>query len=79
MSMGMSRERCFLCKNYAERIDISVLYLSLFLGPYPKTGCVPSENEINEVISATESEDSNGAVHLSRFLPHVTQLLAEHR
>lgn len=42
-------------------------------------GCVPSENEINEVISATEFEDSNGTIHLSRFLPHVTQLLAEHK
>ncbi|XP_055315984.1 dynein regulatory complex protein 8-like [Sitodiplosis mosellana] len=42
-------------------------------------GCVPSENEINEVISATELEDSNGTIHLSRFLPHVTQLLAEHK
>lgn len=42
-------------------------------------GCVPSEDEINEIISATEFEDSNGTIHLSRFLPHVTQLLAEHR
>lgn len=42
-------------------------------------GCVPSENEINEIITATEFEDSNGAIHLSRFLPHVTQLLAEHK
>lgn len=42
-------------------------------------GCVPSENEINEIISATEFEDSNGTIHLSRFLPHVTQLLAEHK
>lgn len=41
--------------------------------------CVPSENEINEIISATELEDSNGTIHLSRFLPHVTQLLAEHK
>lgn len=41
--------------------------------------CVPSENEINDVISATELEDSNGTIHLARFLPHVTQLLAEHK
>lgn len=41
--------------------------------------CVPSENEINDVISATELEDSNGTIHLTRFLPHVTQLLAEHK
>lgn len=42
-------------------------------------GCVPSENEINEIVSMTESEDSNGTVHLSRFLPLVSQLLAEHK
>lgn len=42
-------------------------------------GCVPSEDEINEIISATEFEDSNGTIHLQRFLPHVTQLLAEHK
>lgn len=43
------------------------------------TGCVPSENDINEIISATELEDSNGVIQLNRFLPHVTQLLAEHK
>lgn len=42
-------------------------------------GCVPSENEINEIISMTESEDSNGTVHLNRFLPLISQLLAEHK
>lgn len=42
-------------------------------------GCVPSEDEINEIISATESEDSSGTITLSKFLPHVTQLLAEHK
>lgn len=42
-------------------------------------GCVPTEDEINEIISATEYGDSNGTIHLSRFLPHVSQLLAEHK
>lgn len=42
-------------------------------------GCIPSENEINEIVSMTESEDSNGTVHLNRFLPLVSQLLAEHK
>ncbi|XP_035910164.1 dynein regulatory complex protein 8 isoform X2 [Anopheles stephensi] len=32
-------------------------------------GCVPTEADVNEVISATEFEDSNGTVHLSKFLP----------
>ncbi|XP_046810702.1 dynein regulatory complex protein 8 [Lucilia cuprina] len=42
-------------------------------------GCVPTEQEINEIITATETEDSSGEVHLTKFLPHVTQLLAEHK
>lgn len=42
-------------------------------------GCVPSEQEINDIISATEFEDSNGTVHLSKFMPHVAALLAEHK
>ncbi|KAM7343189.1 dynein regulatory complex protein 8-like isoform 1-T1 [Cochliomyia hominivorax] len=42
-------------------------------------GCVPTEQEINEIITATETEDSSGEVHLTRFLPHVSQLLAEHK
>lgn len=42
-------------------------------------GCVPTEQEINEIITATEAEDSSGEVHLTKFLPHVTQLLSEHK
>ncbi|XP_065077194.1 dynein regulatory complex protein 8 [Ochlerotatus camptorhynchus] len=42
-------------------------------------GCVPTEADVNEVISATEFEDSNGTVHLSKFLPFVSQLIAEHK
>ncbi|CAD7087918.1 unnamed protein product [Hermetia illucens] len=42
-------------------------------------GCVPTEDEINEIISATEFEDSNGTIHLSKFLPHVCQLLLERK
>uniref|UniRef100_A0A182V125 EF-hand domain-containing protein n=1 Tax=Anopheles merus TaxID=30066 RepID=A0A182V125_ANOME len=42
-------------------------------------GCVPTEADVNEVISATEFEDSNGTVHLSKFLPYVSQLIAEHK
>lgn len=42
-------------------------------------GCVPSEAEVSEVIAETEFEDSNGTVHLSKFLPHVHQLLIEHK
>lgn len=42
-------------------------------------GCVPDENELNEIISATELEDSSGVVHLSKFLPHVQQILLENK
>lgn len=42
-------------------------------------GCAPSEQEINEIITATETEDSSGEVHLTKFLPHVSQLLMEHK
>ncbi|CAO1424669.1 unnamed protein product [Diamesa hyperborea] len=42
-------------------------------------GCVPSEAEVSEVIAETEFEDSNGTVHLSKFLPHVHHLLIEHK
>jgi Ca2+-binding EF-hand superfamily protein len=42
-------------------------------------GFVPSESEVSEVIAATEFEDSNGQVHLSKFLPHVYQLMVEHK
>lgn len=42
-------------------------------------GCAPTEHEINEVISATENEESSGDVHLSKFLPHVCQLLMERK
>lgn len=43
-------------------------------------GCVPTEQEINEVIEATEMEgDNSGSVHLNKFLPHVCQLLAERK
>uniref|UniRef100_T1GW38 EF-hand domain-containing protein n=1 Tax=Megaselia scalaris TaxID=36166 RepID=T1GW38_MEGSC len=43
-------------------------------------GCVPTEQEINEVIQATEMEgDNSGSVHLNKFLPHVCQLLAERK
>lgn len=42
-------------------------------------GCVPTEEEVNEVISATESEETSGEVHLTKFLPHVSQLLMERK
>lgn len=43
-------------------------------------GCVPDENELNEIIAATEQEDSSGGVvHLARFLPHIEQILLENK
>lgn len=40
---------------------------------------VPSEQEVSEVIAETEFEDSNGTVHLSKFLPYAHQLLIERK
>jgi Ca2+-binding EF-hand superfamily protein len=42
-------------------------------------GLVPSEQEVSEVIAETEFEDSNGTVHLSKFLPYVHQLFIERK
>lgn len=38
-------------------------------------GCVLSENEIKSIVKATEFEGYEGRIHLSRFLPHVKELL----
>lgn len=42
-------------------------------------GCVPDENELNEIISATEQEDSSGVVQLSKFLPYFLQIMLENK
>lgn len=42
-------------------------------------GLVPSEQEVSEVIAETEFEDSNGTVHLSKFLPYVHQVIIERK
>lgn len=42
-------------------------------------GMVPSEQEVSEVIAETEFEDSNGTVHLSKFLPYAHQLIIERK
>jgi Ca2+-binding EF-hand superfamily protein len=38
-------------------------------------GCVPDEKEITQIIKSTEFESYEGKIHLSRFLPHVKELL----
>lgn len=42
-------------------------------------GCVPTESEINEIIKETEFENFKGRIHLSRFLPHIKELLYENK
>ncbi|XP_036322373.1 dynein regulatory complex protein 8-like [Rhagoletis pomonella] len=65
---------CIFDHHGDKRIDIREVGTVLrFLG------CVPTEQEINEVIAATEMEESAGDVHLSKFMPHVAQLLAERK
>lgn len=55
-------------RNYMiEALDVGEILRSL--------GCVPSEAEIREIIKATEFESYERRIHLSRFLPHVKELL----
>ncbi|KAF2882589.1 hypothetical protein ILUMI_23606 [Ignelater luminosus] len=42
-------------------------------------GCCPSEAEIQEILVAIEDPAFPGSVHLSKFLPHVAQLITEHK
>lgn len=43
-------------------------------------GCAPTEKEVKEVIKATEMVGEHvGNVHLAKFLPHVCQMLIEHK
>lgn len=42
-------------------------------------GCCPSEAEIQEILVAIEDPATPGSVHLSRFLPHVAQIITEHK
>ncbi|GLV45569.1 uncharacterized protein CBL_02589 [Carabus blaptoides fortunei] len=42
-------------------------------------GCVPTEAEIQEILVATENPAATGSVHLSKFLPHVSQIITEHK
>ncbi|EDW72570.2 uncharacterized protein Dwil_GK20977 [Drosophila willistoni] len=40
-------------------------------------GCVPTEEEIEEIIQATESTEHVGETYLPKFMAHVSQLLME--
>ncbi|KAG5899784.1 hypothetical protein JTB14_006119 [Gonioctena quinquepunctata] len=42
-------------------------------------GCCPTEAEIQEIIVAVENPQTPGSTHLSKFLPHVAQIITEHR
>lgn len=42
-------------------------------------GCCPSEAEVQEILVAIEDPAFPGSVHLSKFLPHVAQLITEHK
>lgn len=42
-------------------------------------GCCPTEAEVQEVTVRVEDPETPGTVHLSKFLPYVAQLVAEHR
>lgn len=42
-------------------------------------GCVPTEQQIHEVITATEMEDSSGEVQLLKFMPYMVEVLTERK
>lgn len=42
-------------------------------------GCCPTEAAIQEILVAIEDPAHPGSVHLSKFLPHVAQLITEHK
>ncbi|KAF5304616.1 hypothetical protein FQR65_LT07898 [Abscondita terminalis] len=42
-------------------------------------GRCPSEAEIQEILIACEDLNMPGSIHLSKFLPHVSQILTEHK
>ncbi|CAG9761703.1 unnamed protein product [Ceutorhynchus assimilis] len=42
-------------------------------------GCCPTEAEIQEIIVGVENPETPGSVHLSKFLPYVSQLITEHK
>ncbi|XP_060519590.1 dynein regulatory complex protein 8 isoform X2 [Cylas formicarius] len=42
-------------------------------------GCCPTEAEVQEIVMAVEDQRSPGSVHLSKFLPYVSQLITEHK
>ncbi|XP_066147799.1 dynein regulatory complex protein 8-like isoform X2 [Euwallacea fornicatus] len=42
-------------------------------------GCCPTEAEVQEITVGMEDPASPGSVHLSKFLPYVSQLITEHR
>ncbi|XP_048525403.1 dynein regulatory complex protein 8 isoform X5 [Dendroctonus ponderosae] len=42
-------------------------------------GCCPTEAEVQEITVGVEDPETPGSVHLSKFLPYVSQLITEHR
>lgn len=42
-------------------------------------GCCPSEAEVQEMLVAMEDPAIPGNVHLIKFLPYVSQIIAEHK
>lgn len=55
--------------NMVEAEDIAAIVRSL--------GCVPSQQEIQEIIQQTEFPSHPGDVHLSNFMPHLKKLLVQ--
>jgi hypothetical protein len=55
--------------NMVDAIDVGNILRFL--------GCVPSEEDVKEIVKETEFSDHPGDVHLSNFMPYVKQLLLQ--
>ncbi|KAK5640198.1 hypothetical protein RI129_011009 [Pyrocoelia pectoralis] len=42
-------------------------------------GCCPSEAEVQEILLAVQDPRIQGYIHLANFLPHLAQMITEHR
>ncbi|XP_063920111.1 dynein regulatory complex protein 8 isoform X2 [Zophobas morio] len=42
-------------------------------------GCCPTEAEVQEILMAVEMPEAPGSVHLSNFLPHICEIITEHK
>lgn len=55
------------------------LILKPTLRIYAVSGCVPSKAEMNEIIQNIQEPECRGNIHLSKFLPFVSNLILKYK